>query len=182
MNIVECYSLHDIVKELELALQIEDNDLREPDIDKLLDNIKLKINRQYNVDLSEYKINSTELELSQQRESAVIFIDNIAAIHAKLCGYCQIRRFLTTSDISLDNVNYLGFVPNHLTKTLKAIQRATLKPKAEEGIKAIKGKLASISNSWEKRLFVLLVVCNELGFPEVTASIAEVLFQSTISM
>ena len=180
MNIIECYDLHSIVKELELALQIEDGDLRETDIEKLLDNVKRKINREYQVDVINYKVNAAELELSQMREATAIFIENITGIHAKLCGYSQVRRYLCTHDISLEDINYLGLTKESMKVNLIALQRACYQPRVGDFIAVLKKKLPTISNSWEKRLFVLAVVCEDLGFFEVTASIAEILYQSMV--
>lgn len=123
MNVTECYSLHDIVRELELALQIEDGDLRESDIDRLLANIKKKIDRQYQVDVTNYKVDSAELELSNMQESAALFIENVAGIHSKLCGYCQIRRYLASSEVSLEDINYMGLTRQSLKANLQALQR-----------------------------------------------------------
>lgn len=178
MNIAECYNLHDIVRELELALQIEDGDLRETDIDKLLANIKKKIDRQYQVDVTHYKVDSMELALSNMQESVALFIENIARLHSKLCGYCQLRRYLASSEVSLEDINYIGLTRESLLANLKALQRLYYQPRLTDFIAVLKRKLPSISNSWEKRLLVLIVVCIELGFNEVSASIAEILYQS----
>lgn len=177
MNISGYYNLHDIVRELELALQIEDNDFKVKNMDMLVDNIKHKINRQYMVDLTDRKVDDGSFVLSGEQESLMVFVENIARIHAKLCGYCQIKRYTVTSDVSLENVNYLGQVPRSLKVNLKALQRKVLQPKAGDCIAVIKSKFPNLTNSWEKRLFVLMVVCYELGFSELTACIAEIFYQ-----
>lgn len=180
MNITECYNLHEIVRELELALQIEDGDLRETDIDRLIINVKKKIDRQYQVDVTNYKVDSPELELSNMQESIALFIENIARIHSKLCGYCQIRRYLASSEVSLEDINYIGLTRESLKANLQALQRLYYQPRLTDFIAVLKKKLPSISNSWEKRLLVLVVVCEDLGFNEVAACIGEILYQSLI--
>lgn len=180
MNISECYNLHNIVRELELAMQIEDGDLKEKDMDRLIENVIKKINRQYQVDLTTYKVDAPELELSQFRESVALFVENIAGIHAKLCGYSQIKRYFTVSDVSLADINYLGYETESLASVIMALQRKSLIPKVSDAIASIKEKLPTISNSWEKRLLVLLVVCERLGFYEVVACIAEIFHQSLL--
>lgn len=178
MNIGECYDLHSIIKELELALQIEDGDLRETDMDKLMANIKKKIAIQYNVDLTGFKINSPEIELSQRREDAALFIENIARIHAKLCGYAQVKRYLYTNEISMEDINYLGLTRDSFKKNIIAMEREYFQPRVSSFIEVLKQRLPNISNSWEKRLLVLAVVTIELGFTEVAASIAEIIHRS----
>lgn len=178
MNIASCYDLHELIKQLEIALMIEDGDLRETNMDKLLDNIKTKIDRQYQINLKDFKLNSIELEMSEAQEAASTYISNIARIHSMLCGYCQIRRYLATTDISLEDINYLGLTRESLRESLKALQRACYQPRLSDFIEILKRKLPTISNSWEKRLFVLIVVCEELGLPEVAACIGEILYLS----
>lgn len=178
MNITERYNLHDIIRELELALQIEDGDLRETDMDVLITNIKKKINVQYNVDITDFKIDSAEVELSPQRDSASLFIDNIARIHAKLCGYYQVRRYLYNSEISMADINYLGITRESFKVNIRALERAYYQPRATSFIEILKQRLPNISNSWEKRILVLVVVCIEIGFPEVAASLAEIIHGS----
>lgn len=179
MNITERYDLHAIIKELEFAFQIDGPDFEERDIDVMIKNIRKKISREYNIDVVEYKVNSAEVEMSPERGSISLFIDNILRIHSKFCGYEQIERYNTMSGISLSAVNYLGFTEESFEKTLKALQRAVLLPKAETAIEAIKGKLGTVNNCWEKRLCILMIVAHELGFDELTASIAEILYQGT---
>jgi len=179
MDITSCYDLHKVIRELETAYQIDESDFVERDMDVMIKHIKAKINQQYAIDISTYKVNATELELVSFRESLKLFISNIARIHSKLCGCCQVDRYLTRTDISLSKINYLGFVESSLVDTLEALQRKTFLPEMEGRIECIKEKLGTISTCWEKRLFVLLVVSWELGFDEVVACIAEILFQST---
>lgn len=180
MNITECYDLHSLIRELEAALQIDGVDFEEKDIDVIIKNVRTRISRQYQINLSEYKIDSAEFDLSESRESVILFIENIARIHAKFCGYAQIERYTTNSSISLSSINWLGFTEDTLKVTLKALQRKVLIPKAIDNIQAIKGKLGTINNCWEKRLFVLMVIASDLGFDELMACIAEILFQGTL--
>lgn len=180
MNITGEYNLHEIIKELEIAFQIDGSDFEERDMDRFLSSIKTKINRQYNIDISEYPVNSIELDMCAFRESLLIFIENITRIHASLCGSCQISRYLTESEVSLSDVNYLGFTEQKFKETLIALQRKNTQPFASDNVQAIKTRLSSISYSWEKRLCILLVLSWEIGFPEITACIAEILYQSTL--
>lgn len=180
MDISNCYLLYDIIRELEVAYQIEGEDFEETDTDIVIKRVKQKLGRQYQINIMEFKATAPELEMSQFRNSLSLLIDNITAIHAKVCGYTQIERYTMKSGISLSDINYLGFTEVTLKETLIALQRQDTMPLAEESIQAIKTKLGTISNCWEKRIFVLLVVSYELGFYEMTAALAEILFQGMI--
>lgn len=179
MDITKCYNLYEVIKELEIAFQIDESDFEERDADTMVKNVKKRINRQYAIDISEYKVNSDEVVLSSFRESLALFVENIARIHSKFCGCCQIERYHASTDLSLSRINYLGFVESSLIDTLEALQRETFFGEVEGRIECIKEKLGTISNCWEKRLFVLMVISWELGFNEMVACIAEILFQST---
>ena len=56
MNIAACYDLHELIKQLEIALMIEDGDLRETNMDNLIKNVKTKIDRQYQINLTDCKL------------------------------------------------------------------------------------------------------------------------------
>lgn len=176
MNITECYDTDSIIRELETAFQINGSDFEERDLDLVIRNVKTRIGRQYQIDLSENKIDSAELEVGVYRNAVSIYIDNIARIHAKLCGLCQIARYMTYVQVSLSSVNYLGYTETTLKTMLVALQRKVTLPMAEEAINSVKVKLGTINNCREKRLFMLIVISHALGFYEVTAAIAEILY------
>ncbi len=180
MKIADCYDLHALIRELEVAFQVDGSDFEERDIDVLVKNVKTRVSRQYQIDVLSYKVDADELTMSESRKAVVLFIDNIARIHSKLCGYAQLVRYKAANEISLSDINYLGFEETSLKTTLVAMQREHYLPQVEENIAAIKTKLGVINNCWEKRLFVLAVVAYELGCSEVTACIAEILYQGMI--
>lgn len=180
MNISDCYDLHKIIESLEVALQIDGVDMDERDIDQVIKNVRQRISRQYGIDIVTYKVTSPEVEMSDFRMSVKVFVDNIANIHAKLAGYAQMERYHAASGVSLSNINYLGKTEESLINNLAAMSREYYLPKTEKSIQAIKDKLGTINNCWEKRLFVLAVIAHEIGFDELTACIAEILLQGTI--
>ena len=180
MNITECYNIDGIIRELEAAFQIDGSDFEERDIDIVIKNVKTRICRQYQIDLSEHKVDSAEFEVGVYRNAVSIFIDNIARIHAKICGYCQIARYLTSMQVSLSDVNYLGYTEESLKTMLQALQRKATLPMAEDAINSVKLKLSTINNCREKRLFMLAIVSHAIGFNEVTAAVAEILYLGSL--
>ena len=86
------------------------------------------------------------------------------------------ERFLTSSQVSLSDVNYLGYTEDSLKTLLVALQRKVTLPLATDAINSIKDKLGSISNCREKRLCLLIIIADAIGFPEVVAAIAEILY------
>ena len=180
MNITGCYNLHTIICELETILQIDGADLEERNMDVVIRNVKTRISRQYQIELADYKIDSDELAVGPYRNALSIFIDNVARVHGKLSGYGQIARYLTNIQISLSSINYLGFVQTELKALLIALQRKRTAVDTTDAVKAIKDRLGSINICWEKRLFILLIVSEALGFNELTAAIAEILYLSVV--
>lgn len=180
MNITDCYDLPSLIREMEAALQIEDADFEEQDMDIIISNVKKRISRQYQINLSDYKINADELAFSDFRKSLSLFVDNIARIHAKFAGYAQIERYHTKYQTDLNKINYLGFDEKSLRTALLAIHTKIMQPRVTDVIKAIKGKLGTINTCIEKRLFMLIVITHELGFNEVAACISEIFVQGTI--
>ena len=94
MDISSLYDINRIVNNLEVALCIDGVDYAEKDMDVILKNIKNRIIRQYQLDLTSTKITDTALYVGRSRTAAAMFTENIAALHGQLCGYLQIARYL----------------------------------------------------------------------------------------
>ena len=176
MDITSCYDIDSIIREFEAAFQVDGTDFEERDVDVILKNVKTRVGRQYQVDLTEFKIDSPEFDIGVYHNAAALFIDNVARLHAKLCGLCQICRYLTVVNISLSDINFLGYTEESLKTMLQALQRKATLPMAEEAVQSVKRKLGSINNCREKRLFLIMVISYTIGFHEVTASVAELLY------
>lgn len=176
MTISDNYDIDSILTQLEIALQVDGSDYAEKDIDKVVKNVRTRIARQYQVDLSGTKINDPALFASNFRNASVLFVENVTRIHSLLCGYLQIVRYKCSVLVRPSNVNYLGFNDDNLMFFLSLCQREQTLPRVTESIESIKSKLASVNSCREKRMFLILVVSYELGFYEVMASIAEILY------
>lgn len=176
MNITDCYDIDGILRELETALQIDMSDYEEQDVDKVITTIKKRIGRQYQLDLTTEPIDSTVHEIGIYKNAASLFVDIVANLHAKLCGYCHILRYTVKSKISLHSINFLGYDPDLVRAMLRALREKKTQPRAKEAIDTIKTKMGSISICREKRLIMIMILSYELGFNELAAACAEVLF------
>lgn len=176
MDITSLYDINKIAINLEVALQIDGMDYAEKDVNVIISNVKQRIIRQYNVDLTNCKITDDDLAMGRARSSAILFIENVANLHAQLCGYLQIVRYTGEITIKPINVNYLGIVQKSLMSVLQlAIRRKTV-PTLRDAMEAIKLKIGSVNNCMEKKMFLIMIVSYELGFYEVMAAVAEILY------
>lgn len=176
MTICDTYNIDSILTELEVALQIDGQDYAEKDFKKIISSVKRRIARQYQVDLTNTKIDDPTLFVDKYRNTSTLFVDSVARIHGLLCGYLQIVRYTTSVLVRPVNVNYLGFSDDSLLGFLALCLRRDTIPSVVEGIESVKLKLASVNNCREKRLFLILVIAYELGFYEVMAAVAEILY------
>lgn len=176
MNICELYDIQKIVISLEAALLIDGVDYAEKDVDTIIRNIKTRILRQYQVDLSEVKITDTSLYIGKSRNKARLLLENIQAIHANLCGYLQIVRFTGQTTIKPINVNYAGINEKSFMSILQLSMRNKTVVQLNDAIEVLKLKVGTINTCMEKKLLLILIVCYELGFTEITAAVAEILY------
>lgn len=177
MNIGQLYNLFDILRDIEVALCVEASDYDERDCDNILLNVKKRLNRQYQVDFTQYKVSDALLSNS---DNLLLFVETMKHLHGILSGYCQVSRYTKKIDVSLDNINYLGVTKVSMQKVLKCLQYKDTYDRAREALDSIKVKLATISICTEKRLFLLLVISDELGIYELSTCIAEILFLGTV--
>lgn len=176
MVISDLYDIGRIVLDIEVALQIDGKDYSEKDVDVILENIRNRIIRQYQIDLHGRKVNDDSLYIGKSRSQAVLFIENIAALHAKLCGYLQIVRYNKIVTIKPVNINYMGFTQKTFQSFFMAAMGASTMPNIKDAVNAIKRKFGSVNSCIEKKLILILIVAYEFGLYELVASIAEILY------
>lgn len=176
MVISELYDINRIILDIEVALQIDGKDYSEKDVDVILENIRNRIIRQYQIDLHDRKISDDSLYIGKSRSSAVLFIENIAALHAKLCGYLQIVRYNKIVTIKAVNINYMGFTQKTFMSFFMAAMGASTMPNIDSAVNAIKRKFGSVNSCIEKKLILIMIVAYEFGLYELVASIAEILY------
>ena len=71
MNIADRYMLKEVIKELETAFQIDGVDFSFDNTQELIRTVKMRINRQYQLDLSDKKITDTDFEINIMRERRI---------------------------------------------------------------------------------------------------------------
>ena len=94
MNIQSLYTtigLDGIITELEAALQIDGKDYEEASFDTVIGNVKQRINRMYQIDLSLGKVNDISFESGIYKAAVSLFIDNVASIHARYVRLGRLR-------------------------------------------------------------------------------------------
>lgn len=176
MTISDNYDINRIVTNIELALLIDGKDYGEKETETILNNIRGRIIRQHQIDLTGVKITDDSLYIGKSRSEAVLFVENMSQLHASLCGYLQIVRFTKQVQINPININYMGFTPKSFLSFLIAAMSTTTMPNIDTAMKAIKNKFSSINNCTEKRLILIMIIAYEFGFYELVASIAEILY------
>lgn len=176
MNISEFYDINKIVLSLEVALQIDGADYAEKNFDTIMNNIYNRIIRQYQVDLRGITIQDQSLYMGSSRNSALLFIENVSNLHGRLCGYAHISRFTGVAMINPMNVNYLGFDDVDFMTLLQFCTQEKYIPKIADAMDSIKLRINTINNCMEKKMILIMLVAYELGFYEVLASIAEILY------
>lgn len=176
MTVSDLYDINRIIINLEVALQIDGADYAEKDVSVIMKNIKSRIIRQYQVDLADTKIDDQSLYMSKSRNSVSLFVENVASLHSQLCGYLQIVRYTGEVTIRPINVNYLGFDDKDLMSLLRFCMRKRTVPSINDALEAVKMKIGFINNCTEKKLFLILIVSYELGFYEIMATVAEILY------
>lgn len=176
MQIQDMYDINRIVLDIEVALQIDGKDYGEKDVNIIMDNICSRIIRQYQLDLKGKKITDDSLYAGRSRSAAVLFIENLASLHSRLCGYLQIVRFTKQVSIKPITINYMGFTQDSFLSFLIGTMSGATIPNVETAIHAIKDRFGSINSCIEKKLILIMIVSYEFGLYELTGAIAEILY------
>lgn len=176
MEISDLYDIKKIIIDLEVALCIDGKDYSERNIDKIISDVKKRLIKQYQLDLTKNKITDEELYIGNTKASAQLFLENIASFHSKLAGYLSVTIYNRSITIKPINVNFLGFDEEKFLSPLRRLQDRKYIPTALIDLESIKNKLGSIPNCDEKRLFLLMIIAHELGFDELMSVIAQILY------
>jgi len=180
VTVTETYDLDSILREAEVTFQIDGRDYEESDVEYVLQNVKQRLGRQAQIDFGKHKVSDPEVSQGIYRTQAGMLTSSVAMLHSRLCGVAHIQRYLVSSPVSLRDVNYLGYTEQSMRSVLIALQRRETAPAVVDAIKAIKEKLGTVANCREKRLFMLVVVADAIGYPEIVAAVAELLYQGML--
>lgn len=179
MDILSFYKVHGldtIITEAEVALKIEGHDYEETDFSRIMADIKKRINKEYQIDLNNGKVNDISFETGIYKAATSLFLDTMSGVHMKLTAECQLERYQTISSTHLAKLNWLGFTRESLLAMLMHAQTLKNLPKCEKAIKSFEAALATINFGIEKRLIMLMCVAYEIGVYEIVAAIAEILY------
>lgn len=181
MTISDNYNLSDIVLRLEATLQIDGSDYGERDVDVIMDNIYKRIQRQYQIDLTNKQLVDDSLYIGPSRESAVLLVDNISQLHAKLAGYTQLIRYKspanhksTVVEVRGRNINYFGASQKGFRDFIHAVMLEGQINSTEQAFAFVEAQFGTISKCMEKRLLLIMIVARRLGLFEIVSCIAEI--------
>lgn len=172
-------SLNDIEKvvlDLEVILKIDGNDYEKKDINVIINDVKKRILKQYHIDLIEYKLDDEVLSEGRNRESVVLFIDNVARCHEKLTAYLHIVRYKKEVKVKPVKIAYAGLEEESLMSVLRRLCSEKTMKSAEQAIEVLKHNMAYIDKCLEKRIMLIMIIAYELGIYELCAACAEVLY------
>jgi len=183
MDINKLYTtrgIDNIITELEATLQISGEDYEEDNYEDVLKNVKKRINQQHQLDLFRNKVTDVELESSVYKTAVSMFLDGMTLMHAKLCAIGQLMRYNTATEVNLDAINYISYTEDSMKVILETLEREKTIPTAHEAMSAIKGKIMRIKTTREKRLFLIMLICYDIGLNELVATIAEILHMGSL--
>ena len=181
MTITDNMRLGDIINKLEATLQIDGTDYALTNINEVYTNIYTRIQRQYQLDLRDIQLTDDALYIGPTRESAVLLMDNISQIYAKLAGYCYSLNFRLDDSVSAGSLveirgerinrcstskkGFVGFMSNcRVASTIKTM---------DIEIRYIEQKFGNITKCNEKRLLLIMLLSYHLGLYELVCVIAD---------
>lgn len=176
MTISDMYDIDQIVLNIEAALKIDGKDYGEKDVEVIFENVRNRIIVEYKVDLHDKQISDESLYIGPYRDRAMMFVENMAMLHAQLCGWLQIARFTTTINIRPININYMGFAKDSMLSLFIAAMGRRTQPDCAVAMKALQRKFGAVNNCIEKKLILIMLICYEFGFNEIVASIADIFY------
>lgn len=177
MQISDMYDITRIVRDIETALCIDGVDYGEKDIDTIIENVTNRIIVQHQIDLHGRTLKDSDLYIGRSRSSAVLFVENIALMHARLCGYAAaIIRYNRRVTIRPVNINYMGFTSETLKSFYMAAQMEATMPSINTAISAIGRKFGSVNSCIEKQIMLIMIVAYHIGAYELVAGLAEIMY------
>ena len=181
MNISDNYRLADILIKLETTLQIDGRDYGERDIDVIMSNIYKRIQRQYQLDLTDKKLTDDELYVGPTRASAILLIDNISQLFGQLTGYTYILKyrldktnFNSVVEIKPRNINYAGVSQRNFQQFMARCRVEKTATNTATEFKYIEAKFGEYVKCNEKRLLLIMIVARRLGLNELVCVIADI--------
>lgn len=170
--ISDFFSLKDILLLFENTLRIE---YEESDCLKIIKSAKQKLENAYQVKLDK-PVYDVQAQNELVSDALNMFLAELAEGVKNLSAFTNMVMFSKIPSISLADVNYLGFTRETLTTALKYLQDKALYEKRQSIIPPLRNAVSNIEMSQIKRLFVIMLVMEELGIKEGVAVVAQHLY------
>jgi hypothetical protein len=172
------FSLQDILLSFENVLRIE---YEEKDASKVIESAKRKLENAYQVKLDRpiYEVQAQNAFVSESLDS---FLEQVIECMKSLTAYTCIVMFTRLNQISLADVNYLGYDEAVLRTALKYLQEKKLYKQRGTIIPALRNAVSNVEMSPVKRLLVIMLVLEEIDLPEIVAAIAQYLYIGAIKI
>ena len=181
MTISDNFSLSDILLKLETALQIDGRDYGERDVDIIMSNIYKRIQRQYQLDLTNTKLTDDALYIGPTRQSAQLFLDNLTELFGKLAGYSILLNFKidgtnsnTVIEIMPRNISYCSASRKGFMQFMSRCRVQSLVQTQDPVFKYIEQQFGTFAKCNEKRLILIMIVAYRLGLYELICIIANI--------
>jgi hypothetical protein len=153
----------------------------EKDTDKIINNAKKKLENAYQVKLDK-SIYEVQIQNAFVSESLDVFLEQIVECMKSITAYTCIVMFTRINPIALADVNYLGYDAKLLRVALKYLQDKKLYEQRSTITPALRNAVSNVDMSPVKRLLIIMLMAEELGLPEVVASLAQFLYIGAIEI
>lgn len=182
MTITDNLRLSDIINALEVTLQIDGTDYGLTDINLIYENIYKRMQRQYQLDLRDTKLTDDALYIGPTRESAVLLMDNISQLYAKLAGYTYSLKFRIDKSVQTNNIIEIrGVNINRCQASVKSFKGFMSRCRVagqigplEPSVTYMEQKFGNLVKCNEKRILLIMLLSYRLGLYELVAVIADI--------
>ena len=168
----DMFTLQQVLLSFENTLRIERN---ENDVSRIIKTAKQNIERAYACNLNK-PVYVVQASSDIAADSLDVFLQELSECFKQLAALISISAFTKKPPINLAVVNYLGFTAETLTTALKYLQDRVYYEKRSTVIPAITNALNNVEISQIKRLFIVMLVLEDLGISEGVAACAQLLF------
>lgn len=170
--ISDMLSLSSVLINLESILKIEYNEMS---ADRIIMTAKNKLENAFQV-----KFNKSVYELQAENrlvaDNLNIFLESVVDALKNMAFYTQNCMFNNKVPVNLADVNYLGFAKESLRVALRYLQSSSTYAQRESIITPLKSAVSNIEPCTIKRLFIIMLMLDDLGIYEGAGILAQTLY------
>lgn len=170
--LTDLFTLQQCLLSFENALRIE---YTEAEVGKVIRAAKQNLENAYQCSLNK-PIYTVQANNELVSENLNVLITEVAECLKQLTALTSIALYSKKPPINLADVNHLGFTAETLTTALKYLQDKVFYEKRGTIIPAITSALNNVEISQIKRLFIIMLVMEDLGLAEGVAACAQLLY------